>query len=354
VNIFYSPLSLTIALAIAYNGAAGSTAEAMAIGMTLPDLTLDALNLQFNNLILSLQNCDGDLTLNIANSLWANLDFPVAEDFQQRIVDFYLADAANLPFGDPQSVELINNWVSAHTGGKITNILSGPISEETVLFLINALYFNAYWTFQFDPDSTIDYPFLLPDSSYKTVSMMRSSGRDYTYYYGDNFQVVRMPYGRNVISMYVFLPDYEYSVNEFIANLNSSDWNLWMNSFDSLEAYWGEEEVFSQFGLPKFKVEYEKTLNDALTALGMGLIFTPDADFTGLTVPPHNPWISFIKQKAFIEVNEAGTEASAATIIEFIEALTPCFIANCPFFFVIRDDRSGTILFMGKIVDPEY
>ena len=349
-NIFISPLSLSIALAMTYNGALEETQNAMANTLEFQSMSLDEVNEEYLKLIKSLQRCDSKVELSIANSIWIRDNYPVRDDFIERNENFYLSMVSNLNFGLPDAPEIINNWVEENTNGKITDLIQ-QIAEDEVMFLINALYFKGQWKFQFDVANTQEEDFYLSDGSTKTVSMMTNSGNDFVYYFADYFSSVRMPYGRDKIALYIFLPDYDngYDLDYFLENLTEANWNNWMSSYDSLEIPF-EEEMFK---IPKFKLEYEKYLDEVLKALGMEIAFTPYANFGGMT-DEGNPWINYVKQKAFIEINEQGSEASASTVVSMVECVPPPFIVNHPFFFVIRDDRSETILFMGKILDPSY
>ena len=350
-NIFISPLSLSIALAMTYNGALEGTYEAISTTLEFQNMSLDKLNEEFLKLIKSLQRCDSKVELSIANSIWIRNDFPVKPDFIERNENFYLSQVSNLDFNLPNAPDIINNWVEENTNGKITELIQ-QISPYEVMFLINALYFKGQWKFQFDVADTEEDIFHLSDGTTKIVSMMSNSGNDFYYYFDDYFSAVRMPYGRDKIAMYIFLPNYNsgYDLDYFMENLNEENWNNWMASFDTLDTPFYED----MFKIPKFKLEYEKELNDVLKALGMEIAFNPStANFGGMSdVKPL--WINYVKQKAFIEVNEQGSEAAAATVVSMASGITPNFIVNRPFFFVIRDDRSETILFMGKILDPGY
>jgi len=239
-NVFYSPLSLTIALAMAYNGAKGQTAEVMAEAMGIEAMTLEEANQEFSDLTLCLQNCDSALVLNIANSMWVDEVYPIAATFRNNLVYYYFADVFRMLLNSQAAVDSINGWVELHTNGKITEMVDLNLVQNAVLMLIDALYFNAQWTFRFEEDSTKDKPFYPPGGETLTVQMMENSGRDFTYHYDSNFKAVRMPYGRNIAAMYVFLPEYDSNVGDFIAALNSDEWTEWMGSFDSLETYWGE------------------------------------------------------------------------------------------------------------------
>ena len=353
-NIFYSPLSASIALSITYNGAVGGTAEAMADALGFDGMSLELLNTQYYNLIQSLQSGDLEVTMNIANSIWIKEGFPVLDDFIQRNEDFYLSQVTSLPF-DLQALNIINGWVYNKTNGLIPSIITAN-DLYCVMFLINALYFKGEWTYGFDPDDTANGDFRIWEGTDKTVQMMKNSGLDYTYIIENDLQAVRLPYGRDAYSMYIFMPGYGDDLNDFIAGITPSQWNEWMDSFQSPYDLYGVPEFDGgNFRMPKFKASYEKKLNDMLIALGMGIAFDGGADFSGIS--DAEIFISFVRQKAVIEVNEEGSEAAAVTVVGMeLGGLPPVFDFSIdqPFFFVIRDDRTETILFMGKIVDPEY
>ena len=354
-DIFYSPLSASIALSMTYNGAEEETAEAMADALGFDNMTLETVNSQYYNLIKSLESSDVEVTMNIANSIWIKEGFPVLDDFIQRNEDYYLSQVTSLPF-DLQAVDIINDWVSENTQGMIPEIITAQ-DLYCVMFLINALYFKGEWSFGFDPDDTENGDFRIWDGTDKTVQMMKNSGLDYNYLIENDFQAVRLPYGREVMSMYIFMPGYGDELDDFIAGITPPQWNDWIASFQSPYDIYGVPEFEGgNFRMPKFKASYQKELEDVLTSLGMGLAFTGGADFSGICseLPL---FISFVRQKAVIEVNEEGSEAAAATVVGMEQGVSPpvfSFSVNRPFFFVIRDDRTETILFMGKIVDPKY
>ncbi|MBC8278015.1 MAG: serpin family protein, partial [FCB group bacterium] len=187
--------------------------------------------------------------------------------------------------------------------------------------------------------------------------MMKNSVLDTNYLSENDFQAVRLPSGREVMWMYIFMPGYGDELDDFIAGITPPQWNDWIASFQSPYDIYGVPEFEGgNFRMPKFKASYQKELEDVLTSLGMGLAFTGGADFSGICseLPL---FISFVRQKAVIEVNEEGSEAAAATVVGMEQGVSPpvfSFSVNRPFFFVIRDDRTETILFMGKIVDPKY
>jgi serpin B len=352
-NLFVSPPSVAIALAMTYNGAAGTTRDAMARTLELQGMDLDAVNSSYADLLTILANPDSAVELSIANSLWARQGLPFKDDFLQRNQDFYHAEVAALDFGDPDAAPTINGWVSDKTRGKIREIVDDPINSETILFLINAIYFKGIWTYEFADSLTEDRPFTLLDGSVKQNPTMHQSG-DYRYLRGDGFQAVSLPYGTRRLSMYVFLPEEGSSLSEFQRSLTAENWREWMAEFRTTEG---------DIALPRFRLEYEASLVTALRALGMGVAFDPfSADFSEMfpVSAAANVFISNVKHKTFVEVNEQGTEAAAVTSVEVgVTAFEPgpppqrfSMIVDRPFFFAIRDDRTGLTLFMGSIVEP--
>ena len=347
-NIFISPFSISIALAMTLNGASGETEQAMTNALQLQGLDSEAINAGYAGLRHNLQTSDPKVILTIANSLWARQDVPFKQDFLQRNTQFFGAEVSTLDFTDPNTLTTINQWVDTNTNGKISKILD-EINPDAVLFLINAIYFKGSWQTEFDPSRTRDGTFHLATGGEKQVPMMTRTG-DYPYYenYEDNFQAISLPYGDGRISMYIFLPYRESDLNTFLNSLNTENWENWISQFR-------EQEVF--LSMPKFKLEYEKTLNNPLQSLGMGIAFAPGgADFSrmaDLESLGRNLYIGEVLHKSIVEVNEEGTEAAAVTSVGVrVTSAPPAFIADRPFFFAIRDNETKTVLFLGIVVDP--
>ena len=345
-NIFVSPSSIALALAMTYNGADGSTKEVMAKALELQGLNLQQVNSNYAELKTSLENPDPEVTLNIANSLWADQDVNLKPDFIQNNQEFYQAKVTNLNFADSDTPNKINSWVKENTQGKIENIID-KIDPNQVLFLLNAIYFKGSWKQEFDQEKTTQLPFYLSSGEEKQHPMMSQSG-DYKYYESEKFQAVSLPYGEDGrVSFYVFLPKQNSNLNSFYESLNAANWEKWMSKFALRNG---------SLRLPRFKMDYEATLNDALSALGMEEAFTNRANFSQMG---NNLKISQVKHKTFVEVNEEGTEAAATTSvgIELTSAQIPSqkpfrMIVDRPFFCAIRDNQTGTVLFMGSIVEP--
>ncbi len=346
-NVFVSPSSVALALAMTYNGASGSTQQGMAKALELQGLTLQQINSSNAALKALLENPDSKVQLAIANSLWANQNAAFKPDFLQRNRDFYKAKVSNLNFTDAGAPGTINNWVKQNTGGKINEIVE-KIRPDQVLFLVNAIYFKGSWTNEFDKQETQEYPFSLLSGQQKQHPMMSQKG-DYRYLENQQFQAVSLPYGNNGrISLYVFLPKENSNLNVFHQTLNAENWDKWMTQFNKREG---------SIRLPKFKMDYDITLNDTLKALGMGEAFTDKANFSGMG---KNFAISEVKHKTFVEVNEQGTEAAAATSVGImpLSARVPAeapfkMVVDRPFFCAIRDNQTGSIVFMGSIAEPQ-
>lgn len=349
-NVFISPSSVSLALAMTYNGASGETQEAMAKALALQGMTLREINQGNAALIKSLETLEPDVKLSLANSLWARQGVDFRPEFLQRTQDFYSAKVTNLNFDDPAAKSVINDWVKQSTNGKIEEIID-QIKTDSVLFLINAIYFKGNWANEFSKEATEVRPFTLLNGSKKQHPLMLQS-RKFQYFENNLFQSVNLPYGKGRLSMYVFLPKQGVTLQKLYDNLNAQNWQQWMQQFRRREG---------AVGLPRFKLEYETELNDTLKALGMEVAFDPDrADFSAMRSIPPNLSISKVKHKSFVDVNEEGTEAAAATSVEIIATsaiLEPekpfRLIADRPFFFAIRDNQTGTVLFMGSVVEPK-
>ena len=324
-----------------YNGAVGETERAMAEVLGIEGVNRDAVNQANLGLRESLRNRGPKVEISIANSLWARQGVAFNPDFLERNRQFFGAEVASLDFSSPQAAETINKWVDTNTNGKIKKIVQ-RIPPQTLFFLINAIYFKGSWKDVFDKSRTEEDIFYLSDGREKRVPMMHRKGV-YPYFQGENFEAAILPYGDGAVSMYVFLPDHKLNLDEFLGVLNAENWASWLPQFQELT------NKRSMMILPRFKLEYEVTLNDTLKALGMEVAFSNDADFSGM-----GPGLSIseVRHKTFVEVNEAGTEAAAVTVVGGPESVPPIFRVDRPFFFAIYDNTTKTILFMGIVTEP--
>jgi len=352
-NVMISPLSVSIAMAMSTNGASGENLDEMKDALGFGDMELADVNEQFKHLIASLVEADKDLVLEIANSVWMLEDFSldVKTAFTDVLQEFYDAEI----FTEGFTVENINAWVSEKTSGKIDKIIE-EIGEDVVMYLINAIYFKAAWTTAFKEENTHENVFTLSDGTETTANFM-SFGEDeetpaflaYSSDHGDKngFSMIRIPYGRGVFAFYGIVPTSwnKTNIDDFIAKIAENGLESYMTLL--------HEESDVSLKLPKFKFEYENSLVDIFKDLGMEKAFEPGG-FRNIAELPHDPFISNIFHKTFIEVNEAGTEAAAVTAVEYSDnAISGGFYADRPFVFVIRDDRTGSILFIGKVENPE-
>jgi serine protease inhibitor len=342
-NIFISPLSISLALAMTYNGANGDTKTEMQNTLRFPDLPADEINGYFHSLSNTLLNLDPTVKLGIANSIWYRQGFTVLPEFVTVNQTYYNAEVEALDFNDPASVDKINHWVATKTNDKITRVIDG-ISGDLVMFLINAIYFKGQWTFEFKKEATADGPFHITPEMQSTVPFMKQEGT-FNYISNDILQMVEMPYGQGNFSMIVLLPKEGHSVSSLAGGLTPEAWSDWMDHM---------EKTNVAISMPRFKFEYEKMLNEDLTTLGMGRAFSDLADFSRIN-GSGGLLISFVKHNSFVEVNEEGTEAAAVTVVGVSTTSAgpgPSFIpfvADRPFIFAIRETTTNTILFMGKV-----
>ncbi|MCI0690951.1 serpin family protein [candidate division KSB1 bacterium] len=347
-NIFVSPSSVAFALAMIYNGASGETQQAMAKALEVNGMSLQELNRANAALQAMLASSDPKVQLNVANSLWARKGVTFKPEFIKRNQEFFAAEVSDLDFALPSAPTTLNDWVSQKTNGKIDKIVE-TIPSDAILYLINAIYFKGNWAQQFDKSKTKTDRFTLLNGAKKQHPMMSQTGR-YRYLENDEFQAIGLPYGAGSMSMYVFLPGKNSDLNKFMADLNAAKWESWMSQLRSQEG---------NITLPRFKLEYEVVLNNALKSLGMESAFDPQrANFREMCAasPSANVFIGEVKHKTFVEVNEEGTEAAAVTSGGMrATAFIPPFnmVVDRPFFCTIRDNQTGTVLFMGLVVEPK-
>jgi len=309
--------------------------------LELGGLTNQEVNESYKSLIELLIELDSKVKFQIANSIWYRQGWTFEEVFFNQCLTYFNAEVSGLDFNDPNAKNTINGWVNDNTNGKIKEIVD-IINPEDVMFLINAIYFKGTWTYEFDVSKTKDDLFTLPDGSKKTCKMMVQKN-DFQYFSNADFQAIDLPYGDGGFRMTVFLPRPEKNIDDFIAELGAENWGLWMNSFS---------EQKGTLELPRFKLEYKKKLNDVLNALGMGIAFNGQADFTKM-YRLGGLFISRVKHRTFVEVNEEGTEAAAVTsVVVSYESAGFSMRVDRPFIFVIRENQSNTMLFIGKIVEP--
>lgn len=348
-NIALSPPSIALAFEMLYNGAAGSTQQGMSQALELGGFA-DAQDVDTANAALqaALMSADPSVTITIANSLWMDLaDNPVLPSFTETNQNYYAAEVGDLA-GAPADV---NAWVSQATNGLITQLLPPGNYRSMVLILANAVYFKGAWTTPFDSSATASEPFTLADGTQITCQMMQQSG-SFGYFQGANFQMVRLPYGAQHLSMIIILPAAGVSLESFVAGMTVEELDGWISELDP--------SYTLSLGLPKFTATYStdggsgiSQLPPALTTLGMGAAFDPsEADFSG--VAPQL-YVSGAVHETVVEVDETGTTAAGATEISassLAAGPTATMMMNRPFFYAIRDDDNGALLFVGLLMNP--
>lgn len=332
-----------MALGMALNGAAGETFEDMKETLEFSGLTEDEINKSYRNVIDFLESLDPKLKLEIANSIWARLGFDVEKEFLDINRSFFDAEVRQLDFGDPSTVDTINTWVREKTHGKIESIVDFK-SPDIVMYLINAVYFNAEWTTPFDSLLTKTKDFFITESFHVPCKMM-SARQDIPHFFSDQWKAVELPYGDGEFSMVFVLPNDGVELAEVVAQLDDDWWSSLLDSMNSSRI---------SVKIPRFGFEFKKTLNDILSTLGMSVAFDAQrADFARIS-KSYQLHISKVKHKTFIRVGELGTEAAAVTSVSFELGCEPYtdFHANRPFLFVIRERQSGSILFIGQVTSP--
>jgi serpin B len=346
-NVFFSPFSVSQALDMALNGAAGSTQSAIESTLNVTGTGHAAINDRSKALLADFNDPKSGVELSVANALWASQTFTFNPTFQAVSKDDYNADTQSLDFMGPSAAATINAWVKNQTKGKIDEIVSARDLMRSDAVLTNAIYFHGAWTEPFEKSATQSGPFKLGDGSMKTMPMMDET-KSLSYFETPNFQAVRLPYGPGRLAFYVFLPTSGSNLDSVVSEATPQNWASWTAQMKPHQVH---------LKLPRFKANTSLLLNDPLTDLGMGIAFTRNADFSKMGQPPS--FISKVLHKAIIEVNEEGTVAAAATGITMspMMAMRVPVIVNMtvdhPFLCAIRDDHTGTILFIGAIRNPE-
>ena len=353
-NLFLSPFSISSALALTYEGAKGKTADQIRSVFYFPE-NIDTLRNGYLDVNTEINAGDPDYELNVANALWAEQTYKFLDDYINTAKTYYSAETTNLDFKNQpeESRVTINDWVEEKTNDKIEDLIpAGMIDPLTRLVITNAIYFKGTWVLQFDENMTTEADFTTPSGEIVTVDMMQRTDDDAIYGYAetDDLQVLEMPYEHESgkeLSMVVLLPKEN--------DLSAAEDALTGDKFKEITSSIESQQVKVYF--PKFKLETEYQLSDTLSEMGMPMAFTESADFSGMDGTTDLS-ISNVVHKAFVEVNEEGTEAAAATAVvirltaEVGEELTPVFIADHPFIFMIQDDETGNILFIGRISNP--
>ncbi|MBD2766576.1 serpin family protein [Hymenobacter sp. BT664] len=343
-NLCISPLSISAALTMAYNGADGTTKTAMKQALGFQPQTDSEINESFRSLFSWLGSLDPNVTFTTGNSIWYGQQYQLQTPFVQQNQTYFGATVRGVDFRSSATKDVINNWVNTQTGGKIPTIVEATKPDD-VMYLINALYFKGTWAYRFDPQSTQPGPFYRENGSPITKNFMSLTRGRYRRYADGQKLIVDLPYGNQHFSMTLVVPQGRSTLADVAGRLTRSqlDTCLAAANVTSLE-----------LRLPKFRLEYAQKLNDALAQLGMGVAFTDQANFgrmlAGRTI---NLQISEVQHKTFLEVNEEGTEAAAATSVGVtVTSIPEVVLVNRPFLFLIREKSSNAILFIGQIMNP--
>lgn len=352
-TVFISPASISLALTMLLNGAGGDTRSQLAKGLGIAEERLDQTNAVIRELVLDMEQSDPDAKLEIANALFGRLGYNFQPDFIDNNITNFRALVQPLDFAcDPDgSLQSINGWCAEKTHGKIPGILD-RVDPSAAMYLLNAVYFKGMWAAPFDADYTKDRAFYTLDGGSKMHPTMQDHNNYWQYKEHDTFQHLLLSYGEGRFAMDVLLPSPETSLHSLLASLDSDSFQTRVSQLRSTKG---------SVRLPKFKLEYSTTLNDALQSLGMGIAFDPtSSDFSNMVPAPDKVAVDEVRHTTFIEVTEECTEAAAVTSIgmSFCTAfggdeLYFNFDANRPFLVAIRDTVSGTLLFLGAIVEPQ-
>lgn len=347
-NLMISPLSVSVALAMAYNGADSGTKSEMEKVLKLNGLTKEQINASYQMLINALQKLDDEVVFEIANAIFYADGFSVKPGFLSINQDVYDAEVSKLNFSSPAAVETINGWVAEKTNDKIQKIID-QLNPLDRMVLLNAIYFYGTWTNEFDKDGTHNLSFRKTDGTTLEVPMMNKLEK---LLYKENtlFKAIKMPYGNGQYNMVVLLPVNDNNSQDIIDVLTAANWNSWMSTFEMTDRV--------KITMPRFKYAFETSLKKVLTSMGMEKAFVPDeADFSGIS--DEDLYISDAIHKSYIDVNETGTEAAAVTGLVFATtSMDPdppvSFYVDRPFVYAITEKDTGAILFIGEVNHPEY
>jgi serine protease inhibitor len=360
-NVFVSPLSVSMALGMTMNGAAGQTLEDMLATLGFAGYSIASADQCYRDLIDYLVGLDPAVTSEIANSLWARQGVPFEQPFIDACATYFDAATRDLDFTREDAADTINAWVKEKTHDKIDEIVLKPIPDETWLILLNAVYFLADWKYQFDPANTKDEWFhprsggpakcrMMSRPAYPPPLPWVESYCDYRVVLDDRFQAVDLPYGDSLFTMTLVLPRGGWGADSVVSWLSPERWETLTASFHTCQGV---------VRMPRFRMEYEATLNSVLESLGMGIAFSDFADFSKMCSTT-SLCITSVRHKVYIRVDEVGTEAAAVTEVDAGPTSVPpeCtgFVIQVdhPYVLVIRENRTNAILFMGKIMNPGY
>ncbi|MDP3642142.1 MAG: serpin family protein [Bacteroidota bacterium] len=345
-NTMISPMSVSLALAMVYNGAGGNTQKQMEDMLHKANMSPADINQSYKDLVSALQSHDPKVELSISNAIFYRNSFSVKNDFITTNQNYYQAEVSGLDFSKTtETLNKVNGWVNTKTKGKIDKIIE-QVNPEDVMYLLNAIYFNGEWKYSFDTKATADRQFTKEDKKTVQVPTMTIE-KPFNYYSHQKFELLEMPYGSGKYSMLIFLPENGKKTDDVISLLTAENVDDWISKMSEQK-----KEVF----LPKFEFKFDDSLKDELAALGMTDAFNDaKANLSGIS-DAAKLVISEVKHKSYIKVDERGTEAAAVTGITVgVTSVGPdnSFRADHPFIFAIREKDTKAILFIGKVMDPK-
>ena len=360
-NIFYSPYSISAALAMTYEGAKGQTADEMKSVFHFPANSI--LRPNFAAIYNGINKGNKEYELRTGNALWVQQDYPFLKDYTGRVEKYYGGKAANVDFvkETEKSRQTINSFIEEQTNDKIKELIPpGILDPYTRLVLTNAIYFKGTWEWEFDKGDTREQDFkITPSNVVKTPTMyMKPERARFNYADLGNLQILELPYKGNEVSMLVLLPkqgeEYDFETRKPInSDYTLKDIEL---SSEKLSEYKSKmkETKMDSISIPKFEFDTKYSMGGTLSALGMPTAFSYNADFSGMTAE-EKLLISAVIHQAYVKVDEKGTEAAAATaVVMKVTAAMPrnVFRADHPFIFIIQEKSTGNILFIGRVTDP--
>lgn len=343
-NWMVSPLSASMALGMMTNGADGNTLAEMKATLGFSEASIDEMNAYYRRLLTELPDLDNTTQLRLANSIWINEEFGVKSPFVDVNKQMYDAQVTNLDFSSPNATSTINNWCSEKTNGLITKALE-KINPDAEMFLLNALYFKGIWKkgYKFLKENTQEGDFTCADGSIVQVPMMHQTN-SFKYTSNEYFQIARFDYGNGSYGMTILLPNEELTLDKSLEALTFKNWKEWSKEYRSQKL---------QVKFPHLDIKYKKDLIGDMNTLGIKDAFNSSADFSGIS--SERLYLSLFEQFIYLKVDEEGTEAAAVTIgglSNSVDTPTPLpieFHLNRPFAFMITENSTGAVLFMGKV-----
>jgi serine protease inhibitor len=343
-NVMISPMSISYALSMTLNGASGTTLTAMMEALRQNGITVDEINNSYKSLTEDLLSVDKRVLMTIANSVWTEKDFTVKQAFIDILTNYYKAESKSFDINDSSAPDKINTWIENNTNGLIKKMID-KLEDNDVMLLINAIYFKGKWKSQFDKSKTADMPFYKTGSSQVDVPMMKQE-TEYNVYQGNGFVLAEFPYGQGNFVMDVILPDAQNGLNNIMSSVTGAGFTSWISQMTSIK---------TDVSFPRFKYGFKKKLKDVLSDMGMGIAFTDAADFSNIS-EQYDLLLNEVTHQSFIETNEEGTEAAAATVVEVGVTSMPVspmvFKMDHPFMYIIRETTTNSIIFMGRVADP--